>query len=415
MGEIISSLELQKPKMLTVDITTVSVGAKTEPYNSKNVLFFFGAGASAPFGIPTMKQFVSDFDCYLAKNVDKKEQELYIDIKKSLETKLNRAPDLEAIFSVIDGIINFDGFEKLNMFTLYFATQYRENFPSKGQIQIANSLKQKFQAFIKENCSIPESSFTNIGRIFKDFFNRVASESGGGYNTLLDFAFNYDWTIFTTNYDLILEYYWCEIVQAGLDTNFEWNDSRRMMIISPEKIFSERRDKIKLFKLHGSVNWQIEGRTKDVIETSEKGGSLMGRKYVGELMLYPIAEKQLYLEPFISMLARLNRELQRKNIWIVVGYSFNDPVIEEIFLKHCSEKKHLILVHPEAKLIVDKKFAGTKAKVSPVNEKFGLTPEQAVYGKNSKTFSEVNLQIMFNILGKEPSFRMPQDPTPFPY
>ena len=29
---------------------------------SSDVVFFFGAGASAPFGIPTMKQFVTDFN-----------------------------------------------------------------------------------------------------------------------------------------------------------------------------------------------------------------------------------------------------------------------------------------------------------------------------------------------------------------
>ena len=47
--------------------------------------------------------------------------------------------------------------------------------------------------------------------------------------------------------------------------------------------------------------------------------------------MYPIAEKELYLEPYISMLVRLNRELKRKKVWLVIGYSFNDPVIQEIF------------------------------------------------------------------------------------
>jgi hypothetical protein len=382
-----------------------------ERFDSRDIVFFFGAGVSSPFGIPTMKQFVTDFESYLNNNADGKERELYLDVKMTLEGKLGRPPDLEAIFSVIDGIINYDNPEKLSMFTLYFATQYREKFPSKEDVQTANNLKQKFQAYVKEHCLFPESTYKQIENVYKDFFNRIAHESSH-YNNTLDFVYNNDWTLFTTNYDLILEYYWCEIVQFALDTNFAWNESRRMNILDSRNILAEQTGKIKLFKLHGSINWQIEGRTKDIVEISEGGSSLMGRKYIGELMLYPIAEKQLYLEPFISMLVRLNRELQKKNIWLVIGYSFNDPVIHEIFLQHCSEKKHVILVHPKAQLIADKKFVGTKAKISPINEKFGLTPDQSVYGKSSKPFTEVNKEIMLNILGREPLYKMPGDPAP---
>ena len=71
-------------------------------------MFFFGAGASAPFGIPTMKQFVGNFENYLNENADKDERELYSDIKSTLEKKIHRPPDLEAVFTVIDGIISYE-------------------------------------------------------------------------------------------------------------------------------------------------------------------------------------------------------------------------------------------------------------------------------------------------------------------
>jgi len=47
--------------------------------DSSDVLFFFGAGASAPFGIPTMKQLVLDFGHFLAENGTDKEKEIFAD------------------------------------------------------------------------------------------------------------------------------------------------------------------------------------------------------------------------------------------------------------------------------------------------------------------------------------------------
>ncbi len=41
---------------------------------SEDVVFFFGAGASAPFEIPTMRQFVTDFKGFLNENAEKKNE-----------------------------------------------------------------------------------------------------------------------------------------------------------------------------------------------------------------------------------------------------------------------------------------------------------------------------------------------------
>jgi len=378
-------------------------------FSSNDIMFFFGAGASAPFGIPTMKQFVGNFENYLNENADKDERELYSDIKSTLEKKIHRPPDLEAVFTVIDGIISYDNPEKLGMFSLYFATQFKDNFPSKDHVVISQNLKRKFQSFIKENCAIPDSAYELIGKVYKDFFQRIELESSPEKEQY-PFAYNSNWTLFTTNYDLCLEYYFFEVAGIGIDTGFEWNYRRKIGVLDPLKLLEEGTGEIKLFKLHGSVNWQIEEKTRKVIERMEKGSSLIGRKYVGELMLYPIAEKQLYFEPYISMLVRLNRELERKNVWIVIGYSFNDLVIRSIFLKHSSEKKHLILVHPNAEAILNQRLSGIKSKISPIQQHFGLCEKKTISGLGSQTFSQVNHQIMHKLVDGEPRFRWDQFP-----
>src|SRR5439155_21823041 len=69
-------------------------------------LFFFGAGSSARFGIPTMKDMVLQFKDELSKQSGKdidEEVQLYVGVEDILRNDFNHV-DLEAVFSVIDGI-----------------------------------------------------------------------------------------------------------------------------------------------------------------------------------------------------------------------------------------------------------------------------------------------------------------------
>ncbi len=377
-------------------------------WNSGGVTFFFGAGASAPFGIPTMKEFVLVFEKFLIENADKKERELYSDVKKTLESKINRKVDLEAVFTVIEGIINYDDPEKLGLLALYFEAERKKNFPTAEQVETCNKLKLKFQSFIKDRCDIPET-FTEIKKVYRDFFNRIAIELGGDYRKEGIYAYNTNWTIFTTNYDVCLEYYWRIAAGVDLDTNFMPDRITRNNILRPNSILAEPPEILKLFKLHGSFNWLIDKKTGNVIEVTEKGNSIMGTSYTGELMLYPIAEKELYLEPYISMLTRLNRELKRNPIWIVIGYSFNDPVIREIFIKNWSTSKKLVLVHPRATKILNRRL--TRIKGYPLEKYFGLTrPESVIGEKNLRAdYRQVNHQLIHK-LKEQPKFSWNEDP-----
>lgn len=371
-------------------------GIFLDKLDSKDIVFFFGAGASAPFGIPTMEQFVVDFEKFLNENVEKRERELYSDIKTTLESKIHRKADLEAVFSVIDGIISYDDPENLGMLALYFETERRRHFPTADDVNLCKKLKKRFQKFINEQCNIPDT-FLKIKNVYSDFFNRIALELGNfDTNTTGEYFFNYDWNMFTTNYDLCLEYYWREIVKIDMDSNFMYDKRQNKCILKPKSILATPSGVIKLFKLHGSINWLIEETTGDVIEVTEKGNSLMGRSYKGELMLYPIAEKELYLEPHISMPVRLNRELKNKPVWIVVGYSFNDSVIQEIFLKNWSEDKIFILIHPKANEVCTRKLKGIR--VECVNKYFGIIETEPM-SVEKEEYRKINHQIIHKLKG----------------
>lgn len=382
----------------------------------KDIVFFFGAGASAPFGIPTMKQFVTEFE-RLVEEGTKSERVMYANIKENLERRLNRQVDLEAIFTVIDGIVAFSP-EKLGLLSTYLAGEIKEVM--EDERETGRSLRTKFQNFVRERCVIPQESFDRIGAVYHDFFNRFALElREAGVSTNGDYAWHDSWEIFTTNYDTCLEYYWRVKAGAGIDTGFEFDTARNVSTLRSEKFL--RNIGKQLVKLHGSVNWLIEERTGDVIEEEMTSGhSYLGRKFVGEMMIYPIAEKELYLDPYISMLLRLNRELQQKSTWIVVGYSFNDPVVREIFLRRSNTTKHLVLVHPQAKSILDNRLSGMKAKTSLVEKRFGLLEDAiTTIGHNEaldiplkeEDFRKVNHQIIHKLVDN-PRYSWEKTPVP---
>lgn len=378
---------------------------------SDQIVFFFGAGASAPFGIPTMKQFVTDFEESLIENGTEGERRTYTDIKKTLEKQLHRQVDLEGVFTVIDGIIDYAP-ERLGLLSLYATAKFKKPFPTEINKEICKSLREKFQTFVKEKCVISDESFGKIAQVYRDFFNRFLLELGGRIRQNGDYVWGKNWRIFTTNYDTCLEYFWREAAGADIDTGFDYNTVRKVDILNPRKLLSEGME-MQLFKLHGSVNWLIEKRSKKVIEVTERGRSYVGRKYEGEMMIYPIAEKELYFDPYISMLLRLNRELESKSIWIVIGYSFNDPIVREIFLRKSNARKHLVLVHPKAKDVFSRRLHSIKAKLSLMEKRFGLSEkEEDLLGEDKKeNYKKVNHQII-HTLKENPKFKWHSNVVP---
>jgi hypothetical protein len=68
---------------------------------------------------------------------------------------------------------------------------------------------------------------------------------------------------------------------------------------------------------------------------------------IGELSIYIskfFDDTPLHKNNIISNFL-LNKELQYNKVWIVVGYSFRDPVIQNIFSNNFKDGKKMILIH----------------------------------------------------------------------
>jgi len=112
---------------------------------------------------------------------------------------------------------------------------------------------------------------------------------------------------------------------------------------------------MQLVKLHGSVNW-VRTTNGDIDEreyhlsfdqVSARSGSMDIKE---DLIIYPLSQKQLYFTPFIQLFRILDAELRKRELWIIVGYSFRDIIIRTMFEKALTEnnKRKMLLVHPHA-------------------------------------------------------------------
>lgn len=135
---------------------------------------------------------------------------------------------------------------------------------------------------------------------------------------------------------------------------------------------------MRLVKLHGSISWLRKRKDKQIRETeySLDASEMIGRGslYEGEIIMYPLLEKHLYLDPYIQMFYCLNKEWQIKRTCISIGYSFRDSIVANIFSSLMKEdkRKKIIVIHPHATDIVSCVFdEALHDNFIPIEKKFG--------------------------------------------
>lgn len=148
-----------------------------------------------------------------------------------------------------------------------------------------------------------------------------------------------------------------------------------------------RPGRLRLVKLHGSTTWLIRKDTGEIEEKPfdiDQGADLgTGSMYKDEVVIYPLRQKQLYVDPYIQMFYLLNKELQYNKVWIVIGYSFRDPVIQNIFNDNFKDGKKMILIHPHPEEI-KKRFPAHEDEIIVIKKYFGRNGDQEVINNTIK-------------------------------
>ncbi|HJH28034.1 MAG TPA: hypothetical protein C5S37_15020 [Methanophagales archaeon] len=214
---------------------------------------------------------------------------------------------------------------------------------------LSKKLKSKIIWFIKENCIIKEDKRENIAELYDNLFKIIGTHCSPPID------------IFTTNYGLVIEEYienkkhivYCD----GFNCHSEISEKAYLCDEDDDPFIwstiwnAEKYDKatefanelrnsrnsnynsfetIRFFKLHGSIDQYIQGDEivkKDILFPTK---TVNGKELL-ESMIYPMREKEVYKDPFFELFTCLKSSLISEKICIVIGYSFGDEHIRNIF------------------------------------------------------------------------------------
>ena len=340
------------------------------------ITIFLGSGASAPFEVPTM----TGEDGMSNKFENDSKNELTDIEEKSY--KILKLPQQSNDLEVILRMLNFltDNPRQIP----YFFDGITNNPDLKSTLSNINemskilaNLKSKIFSFIKKNCKIDDLTFNRKKETYGGFFECLDKTI-----TTPHPKFYPHYNIFTTNYDIIIDRYIKDKNKEDPNryiykNGFTIKNRNEYPEWSPG-VYADNAT-FKLFKLHGSIDWYyLDGEIvkRDIFLTPSSPGETIDGKKLFDAILYPVPEKEIYKDPFFELFSHLKETLKRRTeTCIIVGYSFRDEHIKNIFfdaINKNQKKLKIILIdkHPE-EVMKNLSFIKDKANFHPIEGEFG--------------------------------------------
>ena len=189
--------------------------------------------------------------------------------------------------------------------------------------------------------------------------------------------------LFTTNYDSVIEHYYtdgdeivqftCGFVRDSRSGREFWNPEQ----LGKWKLESDKGLGIKLYKLHGSLDWRETDDNRIERVPTEERVSRVTRRYKRNILIYPAQKDYITEEPFRRLMKYFTETLNQHSLCLVIGFSFRDPLINGVFLDFlgAERKRKLIVVSPHASTDVKNNLLENKKKLEKqvicIDESFG--------------------------------------------
>jgi len=308
-------------------------------------VFLFGAGASAPLGLPVSRGFLSDFE-------PSSLQLLNLLIRYTKAKTLENL-DIEEVFSLLQEAIESEN-------SLIFAIFEKNSgwFPKDGWKRISErgittSVNEEVKQILRQFFSEAKSLFFEIKRFILKTLSEFSPESA--FNLYWSFFKDYPFKekpllIFTTNYDLVIEEAflgktllllkeWKAIGVDRIYTGFEPKDLGYVFDFDRAKL--QNPGTVAVIKLHGSINWR-----------PHEGLILLGDKSVPDdpdvpFLIYPGYKGVPDREPFLSLHLAFLDILTKARRLISIGFAFRDLYINSI-VHHALSLNEKLKIHAVA-------------------------------------------------------------------
>jgi len=330
-------------------------------------LVFLGAGASRPFGILTMQEMVNEFEQWI-EGEDIELFNYYSEIKKTLIDTFGSSVDIEAMFSVLEGISKKVESKELGHFAFFYISKVGLKKPFTSEhVELATKILEKLKEYIKKTCTVNLTTTESTEIYEKSYVPLFKFIKGNkNYNFPGNYQLQIQWKSYTTNYDDIFEKFWNSLKtpndhfdKQGDSDNYVFNTGR--LVLSNHSFV----------KLHGSLDWTFNKENGNVIR--KKNAGFQPYQTEGDVMLFPIQQKDLYLSPWYALFQDFKEGLMRCEKWYVIGYAFNDEFIKNVFIEQLKlrNKPTLVIVNPSANQIIQKFDKELRDKIIALPIRFG--------------------------------------------
>ena len=276
--------------------------------------FFFGAGASANFGMPTTDEMLDWL----------KEDKVFSMLQNS-----NKFENMEEFYTSIDKILS-------NKSLLLFMLKCNNQAEDDRIDSLVKTYTEKIRELQKEY--LEKITKYLVEKLNPDDHTIELYEQY--MNKLREIDEKSQLTIITTNYDLLL------------DKSFgnDWNDGFRPysgIAKKWESSWSNDKTKPTLVKLHGSINWDDNTRHK---KSLYRGIHQYKHGINNNPLMLPLTldDKNYRLEPYNKMFEKFEEVIEDITLLVVIGYAFRDRLIREKIKEQLGKKLHVLLIDPKA-------------------------------------------------------------------
>jgi hypothetical protein len=307
-----------------------------------STIMFLGAGASVPFDIPDSRKIVDEVQAKIWRHSKRIKQ-----IRKRI-VDFGLTDDIESVLSILSFWSDpAKTIRESGSFLAEITNRAISSFVDKSDDSL---VALRVKEYIVRRCFVKDPDIINsIVKIYSGFFQGLhqkfslpeCSPKGKSRCPSLD--------IFTTNYDNVIEEF-CR--RNGTPTCDGYNEYIKRNYVFDQHTYEKAAYQIRLYKLHGTVTYaRLENNGIDRVSYIPKQGHLtIGGVTAFPDLIYPGIQTCLAREPQLELFYLLKMRLLEAQTCVVIGYSFGDAHIKQIFKDVCTKKQDLkiFLVSPEA-------------------------------------------------------------------
>lgn len=222
--------------------------------------------------------------------------------------------------------------------------------PSEGNIKYKERLEMSFNAtkeflinsIVKDYNTI-DIDISSTKKMYQSFYNSLFS--------IRDIKNYSPVNVYTTNYDLFNEIA-MESLSIQYTNGFRGSVNRvfdpaifQLRLVDDENRYKEKwsviRKYVKLYKIHGSIDWRYDDKTRNVVQSSIIDEALE------DVLIYPTINKHLETQqtPYSELFRALTINLQKPDsTLIIIGYGFPDQHINHLISQSLTNEDFNLIV-----------------------------------------------------------------------